>query len=612
MFIRIRNGRVVLFALVIAIHGVAGLSHAGFDEPEIEIQAPEDQTVYDATRQSIQLEGLASVPGTIPKLDLMLVLDTSRSLKNSDPYAHRIIGSMELIDTLPDRGDVRIGIISFGRTAELLVPLTTNRKLLADGIRDLNRGGFTEISEGVRLAVDVLATKGRRDARRSILMFSDGRSNPDSLRAVAEYARNRSIAIHCLQLGPEDGDMNILREVAATTGGYFDLVRNTKNLPDQLLRYRTSGMKSVVVRVNGTIVVRATLTGDRFALPIALVEGENRIETIATSLSGKTASDKVTVYLRPTDGGQTASGEVAVYQQPTGCGVLRITAEPSALVSKRSVEIILDVSGSMWGKTNGRIKMRVASETLRDSLSWLPPDIQLGLRVYGHQSDRYDHNCRDTTRLIEPALDNRDRIRSAISTLTPKGQTPIAYSLEQAAQDLRLLAGDRSIVLLTDGNESCGGDGPAAARALQQLGSIPVHVIGFGMENEKPATRAQLKEIARVSGGLFLTAANTTQLRDALRSSIGTPYEVLQDNRTIAAGSLGNAESLALPAGLYEVRVGRSPMISVLIEIKVERSHRMTFAIRRGRFSSSTEATKIERFSCDIPTWPAEDSVEMD
>ena len=563
----------------------------------------------------------------------MLVLDTSRSLKNSDPYAHRIAGSMELIDTLPDRGDVRIGIISFGRTAELLVPLTTNRKLLADGIRDLNRGGFTEISEGVRVAVDVLATKGRRDARRSILMFSDGRSNPDSLRAVAEYARNRSIAIHSLQLGPEDEDMNILREVAATTGGYFDLVRNTKNLPDQLLRYRTSGIKSVVVRVNGTIVVRATLTGDRFALPIALVEGENRIETIATSLSGKTASDKVTVYLRPTDGGQTASGEATVYQQPTRdddqiasdevpvsevpvylqlTGLLRIAAEPSALVSKRSVEIILDVSGSMWGKTNGRIKMRVASETLRDALTWLPPDIQLGLRVYGHQSDRYDHNCRDTARLVEPALDNRDRIRSAISHLTPKGQTPIAYSLEQAAQDLRLLDGDRSIVLLTDGNESCGGDGPAAARALQRLGSIPVHVIGFGMENEKPATRAQLKEIARVSGGLFLTAANTTQLRDALRSSIGTPYEVLQDNRTIAAGSLGNAESLALPAGLYEVRLGRSPMISVLIEIKGERSHRMTFAIRRGRFSSSTEATKIERFSCDLPTWPAEDSVEMD
>jgi len=599
MFVRTLAFRFALLVLLIVIQGVAGDSLAGIGEPEIEIRSPQGQRVYEATRQSIRVEGIASVPGATPKLDVMLVLDTSRSLKNSDPYAHRITGSMQLIDSLPDRGDVRIGIVGFGRRAEILVPLTANRKELADGIRRLSRGGFTEISEGLRLALDGLEAEGRSDAAQAILVFSDGRSDPESVRTLAQDARNQGVAIHALQLGSEDQELNVLREASATTGGHFGLVGRAKDLPDLLLNLRTTGLDSVAFSINGLASTQGMLVGDEFSLPVDLVVGENRIEATATSLDGRTASDEVTVFLRP-----------------PSCGELRIAAtvdgQPALSISERSVEIILDASGSMWGRTGERIKMSVAVETLREALSWVPPNVQLGLRAYGHQDDRQLHNCRDTQRLVQPGIGNRDQIRSAIATLAPRGQTPIAYALQQAALDLGSLSGERAVVLLTDGIESCGGDGPAAARALQELGPIPVHVIGFGMESAETEKHDQLKEIARVSGGLFLTASDAVRLRDAFRKAVGTRYRVLRDGRTVATGTLGGDEVLALPAGQYEVRLDGQPAVSVPVEVMGERNHRLIFDVRGGEHSHSIEEANIERFSCNDPTLPAGEPAESE
>jgi Ca-activated chloride channel family protein len=254
--------------------------------------------------------------------------------------------------------------------------------------------------------------------------------------------------------------------------------------------------------------------------------------------------------------------------------------------------------------------MSVAVETLREALAWVPPDVQLGLRVYGHQDDRQLHNCRDTERLVQPGIGNRDQIRSAIATLEPRGQTPIAYALQQAALDLGSLSGERAVVLLTDGNESCDGDAPAAARALQELGPIPVHVIGFGMESAETEKHERLKEIARVSGGLFLTASDAVRLRDALRSVVGTRYRVLRDGRTVATGTLGGDAAFALPAGQYEVRLDGQPGVSVPIEVMGERNRRLTFDVLRGEHSHSIEETNIERFSCDLPTLPVGEPTE--
>ena len=70
--------------------------------------------------------------------------------------------------------------------------------------------------------------------------------------------------------------------------------------------------------------------------------------------------------------------------------------------------------------------------------------------------------------------------KKQLSVLSPLGQTPIAYALNQAADDFSTLQGERALVLVTDGIESCGGDPVQAARDLREQG-IKVHLIGFGM-----------------------------------------------------------------------------------------------------------------------------------
>jgi len=588
--VRIPVSRIVAVSLWISLLGFAGVSYAAPGGLEIEIRAPEDQRVYTASERSIEVEGVASIPAAISRLDLMLVMDTSRSLRNSDPYGHRIDGVMQLIDTLPERGDVRIGIVGFSRSAELLVPLTSSRKQLANGMRNLGRGGYTEISEGLGLALDTLGQEGRADAAHAVLVSTDGRSDADAVRSATETARLQGVMIHVLLLGSDEGGTSLLEEAARVTGGIFEQVKRSRDLRDKLSAIRTTGVEGVAIRINDSAPIPSAFDVNSFSLPVDLEVGENRIVATATSSGGATASDEVTVRLLP-----------------PGCGELVVEAaidgKPAVSVSPRSVEIILDSSGSMWGKTGGRIKMTVAKQTLRDTLSWLPPAVQLGLRAYGHRRDRAEHDCRDTERLVQSGTGDRDRIGSAIAALKPKGQTPIAYALQQAAKDLSSVSDERAVVLLTDGIESCRGDAPAAARALQQLGPIPVHVIGFGMEDADAKDLERLKQIASASNGRYFTAANAGELRAALSSSVGTPYTVLRDGRRVANGTLGAGEPLKLPAGMYEVRLERQPTLSVPIEVANEKRKRLAFDRRGDELSYFiTKEEKIEQLSCDPPT----------
>ena len=81
------------------------------------------------------------------------------------------------------------------------------------------------------------------------------------------------------------------------------------------------------------------------------------------------------------------------------------------------------------------------------------------LWIFFKTFNRKLQNCRDT-RLEEPfARNNHDRIIEKLNDVRPKGTTPIAYSLQQAAKDFPENDNYRNIVIIiTDGIESCDGD----------------------------------------------------------------------------------------------------------------------------------------------------------
>jgi Ca-activated chloride channel homolog len=145
---------------------------------------------------------------------------------------------------------------------------------------------------------------------------------------------------------------------------------------------------------------------------------------------------------------------------------------------------IFDASQSMLGRWQSDTKFnyakRIMSELL-DSLSTLK-NIELGLRIYGHQFQFPPQECSDTKLEVPFGPGNAYKIKSKLRSIEPKGTTPLAYSLEQSTKDFPPCANCRNIVILiTDGIEECGGDPCAVSRMLQKNGIVlKPFIIGIG------------------------------------------------------------------------------------------------------------------------------------
>lgn len=134
------------------------------------------------------------------------------------------------------------------------------------------------------------------------------------------------------------------------------------------------------------------------------------------------------------------------------------------LKSQENVNVlfVLDGSSSMMKKWGTEYKWDLAEESLlniADSLLKENKNIKFGLRVYGHQSLSIDKNCKDTELKLPIAHNTLLDLKNKLTSITPKGITPLAYTLEQTKQDFQGLEGQKNIlILITDGSESCLGN----------------------------------------------------------------------------------------------------------------------------------------------------------
>lgn len=143
---------------------------------------------------------------------------------------------------------------------------------------------------------------------------------------------------------------------------------------------------------------------------------------------------------------------------------LRAFAQKEVERKQPRILILLDESSSMLDKWEGNTpRFKAAGKiilTLMDSIYRVNDKVEFGLRVFGHQSPSQDHNCFDTRREVMFSGNNYTQMQLRLADIKPLGVTPIAYSLKEAAEN-DLLNDDQyaySIILITDGGESCGGD----------------------------------------------------------------------------------------------------------------------------------------------------------
>ncbi len=182
--------------------------------------------------------------------------------------------------------------------------------------------------------------------------------------------------------------------------------------------------------------------------------------------------------------------------------------------------LVLDASGSMWGQIDGVAKITIAQEVVTDLLQTFPADENLGLTIYGA---RTRGDCTDIQTVVEPGTGNRDRIASAVAAIKPLGKTPMTDAIIAAAEALRYTEDSATVILVSDGVETCNPDPCAAARLLEENGiGFTAHVIGFDVGSD-PDALAQMQCIADETGGQFLTAANASELTSALEQVSKAP-----------------------------------------------------------------------------------------
>lgn len=178
---------------------------------------------------------------------------------------------------------------------------------------------------------------------------------------------------------------------------------------------------------------------------------------------------------------------------------------------------ILDASNSMNASWGEQTRIEAAKELLAQSVDSLKgsANLEIALRVYGHQSPITPtfQDCNDTKLEVPFGIDNFDKIKFFIKTIKAKGTTPIARSLEAAADDFPDYNARNIIILITDGLEACDNDPCVIAKKLhdKKIGITPF-VIGLGLD------LSYLEQFKCI--GSYSEAESKTAFKNALKNVV--------------------------------------------------------------------------------------------
>jgi Mg-chelatase subunit ChlD len=190
-----------------------------------------------------------------------------------------------------------------------------------------------------------------------------------------------------------------------------------------------------------------------------------------------------------------------------------------------NVELILDASGSMAEDvpgTENQSRMEAAKAAMREVIARIPDreGLNVGFRVYGHEGSNSEADkalsCRSTELLVPLDGVHQAALLQQVETFAPTGWTPLALALTEAGQDFET-GGEsvtNAIILITDGEETCGGDPCEVAGQLHAADiALTTHVVGFALTREQ---RESVRCIAEEGGGQLFTAEDAGELSEAI------------------------------------------------------------------------------------------------
>ncbi|MGI1660974.1 vWA domain-containing protein [Palleronia sp. KMU-117] len=447
-----------------------------------------------------------------PLRPIIVVWDTSGSTTPYKPSMQRALRDIALRAD-PDRD--LIGFLPFG--GDLL-----GDGLLGDPELLIRRLG-TEVPGGDSSAAETALVRSsgylaRQNGVRGMILITDAATGRDeALWDALNSVRPRigALAIPSTgAFGPDpDRERDLMETWSRVNGGFYDYVSTQADF--------TEGFARAVDRMRGPKAYRM-----RVGFGPAVAQPPGRLRVVGPS-----------------------SGD-------------RPAEEESALL------VLLDTSGSMLQQLDGRRRYRIAFDALAQlGAAANARGIPMGLRRFGIEPGTCDS---EVLAPVAPA-DGR-AIAGLLDGVVPQNnaRTPLGLALDAAAQDLASASGKRRIVVLTDGEETCGGDPERAIRALADAGiATRIDIVGFAIDNADLS--ATFEAWATLGNGIYTSSRDAEGLARALLDVTERSYRARASDGTTRAGTVGGG-AITLPAGKYELFVdGLADPVQVEIEPDSER-----------------------------------------
>jgi Ca-activated chloride channel family protein len=226
---------------------------------------------------------------------------------------------------------------------------------------------------------------------------------------------------------------------------------------------------------------------------------------------------------------------------------------PAASADKDNKLVLLfDSSGSMADPdAAGQTKMDAAKHAFHELIPKLPAGAHVGLRVYGAKvfAKTDPGACQDSQSVVPVGPVDKAALGGAVDNFRPYGETPIAHSLREAAKDLGT-SGKRTILLVSDGEETCDPNPCATAREISGLGiDLKIDVVGFKVDEK---ASKQLRCITDAGNGTYYNTDDAEDLVESLQRLAVRAFRPFRvDGRAIQGSSDKKPSGPVLTAGKY-------------------------------------------------------------
>lgn len=469
---------------------------------------------------------------TQPPTSVVFAFDTSLSI---GPFVTTVYQGLGRYAADVQPGKEVVNFLPFGDPL-LLQQWEDDPYLLQGAIASYPRTAGSSDAEGsLMTAMDGLSD---RDGSKAIVLITDAESSPtqeemDGLWSEFGTVKPRVFAVQIGGANGLDHSQDLMQDWASVNHGQYVYVRNQGEMDVAFDRAATTLRRPTVYSLSATASLpQATPTAVPTASPLPTPTLAPTPTLIATAVL-RTGSLQV---VAPTPvAGQATTSEVA---------------------DNASIAIIFDTSGSMLQGLDGSTRADIAKQSLSQLVTeTIPRGTNVSLRTFGDTPDSCD------TRLVVPAgpLDPASMAATIQNVpIVDLVRTPIGASLLQVAGDLGTSSGPKIVVLVTDGEETCGGDAESAIRALIASGiDVHVNIVGFALDDD--VLKATFASWAQIGNGRYIDAGNASELQSAVAEAVQPTYQVVDGSGAVVASGQVGGGPIVVAAGTYTVVVASNP-----------------------------------------------------